>query len=106
MMAGLVPMGILPDETGNVGQKTAGEVGRQREEGVEFLQSLFTASQEGGKPLYILRCKPSPLPRITLGITKLATGGKGVEGLHPTAIAVAGTHEAGSAVIVVAVEMA
>ena len=108
MMARLIAVGILSDESRHVGRHIRSLKGRLNgEEGVEFRHHAFFRAEAGLKPLHIVGNKPCILPGVSLAIVVGPVRGiELIEGFAPVALAVLAAHESRRGVEIVAVGMA
>ena len=96
VVAGLVAVGILSLEAGDVGHLHLPAARLIAEEGVQGGHHGFAPAHQGRVAGYVVRHKETGLPGN--GLRVVPRGGKGVEGLHPVAVGSPSAHEAGDGV--------
>ena len=105
VVRGLVTVGVLADEAGDVGgDQFAGQRGVGGEQRVEALHEGLAASEQGDEAVDVVRCVPGPLPGCALAVVVAAViGGVRSERLMPLAVLAFAAEEAGLGVVIIAV---
>ena len=91
IVAGLIAVGVLAFEAGNVGDIQREFVGFEGEQVVQCLDELFPASEELDETVHVMRSEESVVPWSGFGI--VPAGGENVERRGAAAVAVPAPEE-------------
>lgn len=107
VVAWFVAMGILADETADIGGGIFAEVAMYDKEGIEFLCELLLTAEETHEAMDIMRHEPRILPRIALGeVVEAMHGVERIERSAELSFAVHTAHEIHAFVEIMSVALA
>ena len=104
MVRGFVAVGILSDESADIGGSLFAHVALGGEQAVELREEGIVASEEVDESVDVVRYEPGVLPCVALGVVVGAMDdADGVEGLAELSFAVYGAHESRCGIEILAV---
>ena len=107
VVARLIAMGILSDESGDIGRCLSSHVAGDEEERVELGDESFFGAEEFHQSMHIVRHEPGILPCVALGVVVLTVyGAEGVERLAELSVGAQSAHKSSFLVEVVPVGLA